>query len=74
MRLPLFAFLDDVEPVTGECRHRRTSTSQVHQVSANGGSCNHDETCDACGLRVGTESWNLALGAQAHAKAYPEAA
>jgi hypothetical protein len=72
--LPLFAFLDDAEPIAGPCRHTRTTTSAVHQRGSNGGSCNHDETCDACGLLVGTESWNLALAAAKHAEAYPEAA
>lgn len=65
--LPLFDALD-------ACRHERTTTSRVHRPGTHGGSCQHDVTCDACGLLVGTESWNLALGAVQHAKAYPEAA
>lgn len=65
-RPPLFALL--------ECLHARTTTSAVHQRSDRGGSCNHDETCDDCGCLVGTESWNLAIGAAAHAKRYQGAA
>jgi hypothetical protein len=70
--LPLLALMEDA-PV-GLCRHTRTTTSAVHQLGSNGGSCNHDETCDDCGLRVATHSWNLDIGRAAHAKAYPQAA
>lgn len=76
MSLPLFDALDALEaqPEPAACRHERTTTSPVHRPGSHGGSCQHDVTCDACGLLVGTESWNLALGAKLHAARYEVAA
>lgn len=54
------------------CPHARSTVSAQHQPCADGRSCNHDETCDACGVIVATESWNHAIGSTDHARAYPE--